>query len=178
MAGIVGASRSAVHALCASVCGIPLSTGPIQKMVDRVSEALVPHDTAIGEMARPALVNSIDETSWLLHGERNWLWGMAHPEVAYFQLSPARSKVALVQLIADWTGSVVSDGYGIYQHWQGLRQSCLAHLRRTAHGLAEHFEAGIAVFGHRVHSAWQPLCSMGMERPTVGQWRAWYARFR
>src|SRR5262249_11945479 len=43
MAGIVGASRSAVQALCASVFGIPLSKGAIQKMVDRVSEAIVPH---------------------------------------------------------------------------------------------------------------------------------------
>ena len=49
MAGMVGASRSAVQALRASVCSIALSTGAIQKMVERVSEAIGPHDTAIGE---------------------------------------------------------------------------------------------------------------------------------
>ena len=54
MAGIVGASRSAVQDLCASVFSIALSKGAIQKMVDRVSQALEPHDTAIGEMAAPA----------------------------------------------------------------------------------------------------------------------------
>ena len=32
------------------------------------------------------LVNYIDETSWLLHGDRQWLWVMANPEVAYFQI--------------------------------------------------------------------------------------------
>jgi transposase len=111
MAGIVGASRSAVQDLCASVFGIPLSKGAIQKMVNRVSEALVPHYTAIGEVARAASVNYIDETSWLLHGERHWLWVMANPEVAYFQIYPTRSKVAFMQLIADWTGILVSDGY-------------------------------------------------------------------
>ena len=52
MAGIVGASRSAVQALCASVFGIPLSKGAIQKMVDRVSEAIMPHYDTIGEVAR------------------------------------------------------------------------------------------------------------------------------
>jgi transposase len=62
MAGIVGASRSAVQDLCTSVFGIPLSKGVIQKLVDRVSEALVPHYTAIGDVARSSLVNYIDET--------------------------------------------------------------------------------------------------------------------
>ena len=79
MAGIVGASRSAVQALCASVFGIPLSKGAIQKMVDRVSKAIVPYYNAIGQVARDFLVNYIDETSWLMHGDRHWLWVMANP---------------------------------------------------------------------------------------------------
>jgi transposase len=178
MAGMVGASRSAVQDLCMSVFGIPLSKGAIQKMVDRVSAAIGPYYTAIGEVARTAPVNYIDETSWLLHGDRNWLWVMANPQGAYFQIHPTRSKAALAQLIADWRGILVSDGYLVYQHWQGLRQSCLAHLIRTAKGLAENVEAGMGRFGGRVHAELQRLCHMGTERPTVGQWRAWYARFR
>ena len=73
---------------------------------------------------------------------------------------------------------LVSDGYRVYQSWEGLRQSCLAHLIRTAKGLAESIEVGMARFGGRVHAELQRLCHMGTERPTVGQWRAWYARFR
>jgi transposase len=178
MAGVVGASRSAVQALCASVFGIPLSKGAIQKLVDRVSEAIVPYYNAIGEVARAARVNYIDETSWLMHGDRHWLWVMANSLVAYFQISPTRSKAAFAQLIADWRGILVSDGYLVYQYWPGLRQSCLAHLIRTAKGLAESVEASIAGFGGRVHAELQRLCHMGTERPMVGQWRAWYARFR
>jgi transposase len=177
MAGMVGASRSAVQALCASVLGIPLSKGAIQKMVDWVSAAIVPHYNTIGQVARTAPVNYIDETSWLVHGDRHWLWVMANPLVAYFQIHLNRSKAAFAQLIADWRSILVSDGYLVYQHWQGLRQSGLAHLLRTAKGLAEHLDPGIACFGHRVHAELQRLCHMGTERPTVGQWRAWYARF-
>ena len=84
-AGIVGASRSAVHALCAAGFSSALSPGALQNMVERVSEAMGPHDTAIGEVARTSVGHDMDETSWLLHGERQWLWGMAHPAVAYFQ---------------------------------------------------------------------------------------------
>jgi len=175
---MVGASRSAVQDLCASVLGIPLSKGAMQKLVERASAAIVPHYNAIGSVARSSRVNYIDETSWLTHGDRHWLWVMANPLVAYFQIHLHRSKVAFAQLIADWLGILVSDGYSVYQHWQGVRQSCLAHLIRTAKGLAEHLETSIARFGERVHTELQRLCHMATERPTVGQWRAWYARFR
>ena len=168
MAGIVGASRSAGQDLCTSVFGIPLSKGAIQTMVDRVSEAIVPHYTAIGEVARASLVHYIDETSWLTGGDRRWLWVMANPLVAYCQIHPTRSKGAFVHLIADWAGVLGSDGYLVYHDWQGLRQRCLAHLIRTAQGLAERVEAGIARFGVRVHAELQRLCPMGTERPTVG----------
>jgi transposase len=62
--------------------------------------------------------------------------------------------------------------------WAGLRQSCLAHVIRAAKGLAESIDAGLARFGGRVHAKRQRLCHMGTERPTVGQWRMWYERFR
>ena len=91
---------------------------------------------------------------------------------------PTRSNAAFVQLIGDWLGVLVRDGYRLSHAWQGVRQSCLAHVIRTAKGLAEHVKAGMAHFGRHVHAELQRLCHMGTERPTVGQWRAWYARFR
>jgi transposase len=147
-------------------------------MVDRVSAAIVPHDDMIGRVARTAPVNYLDETSWLVPGDRHWLWVMAHPAGAYCQIHPPRSKAAVGPLSADWRGILVRDGYRVYRSWQGLRQSCVAHPLRTATGLAEYLDAGSARFGHRVHSELQRLCHMGTERPTVGQWWAWYARFR
>jgi transposase len=173
---MVGPSRSAVQALGASGCSIALSKGAIQQRGDRVSEASVPHDTAIGEVAHTSRGNYIDETSGLLHGERHGLWVMANPAVADFQIHSNRSKAAVAQLIGDWMGILVRDGYGVSQSWPGLRQSCLAHLLRTATGLAARVEAGMARFGKRVHAALQRLCPMGTERPTGGQWRAWDAR--
>ena len=74
---------------------------------------------------------------------------------AIFQIHPDRSKTAFVQLIGDWTGILVSDGYRVYQSWEGLRQSCLAHLIRTAKGLAEGVEAGMARFGGQMHAELQ-----------------------
>jgi transposase len=101
MSGIVNVSRSAVQELCASVFSIPLSKGAIQKMVNRVSEALIPHYEAIGRVARAAPVNHLDETSWFTQGGRHWLWVMTNPLVASFQIHPTRSRIAFEQLIAE-----------------------------------------------------------------------------
>lgn len=84
LVGRVGASRSAVPALGASVWGIPLRQGALQQRVERVSEASGPHYTASGAVARTAGGHDIDETSWLLHGDRQGLGGMANPAVASF----------------------------------------------------------------------------------------------
>jgi transposase len=61
MSGIVSGSRSAGQDLCAAVFSIPLSKGAIQKMIYRVSQALVPHHEAIGRVAHAAPVNYLDE---------------------------------------------------------------------------------------------------------------------
>jgi transposase len=92
--------------------------------------------------------------------------------------NPLQGSVCTTYFNTDWTGVLVSDGYLVSPYWQGLRQSCLAHLIRTAQGLAEPLNAGMARFGQRVHGELQRLCHRGTERPTVGQWRAWYARVR
>jgi Transposase IS66 family len=92
LVGIGGTSHSAVQDLCTSVLGIPLGKGAIQKRVDRVSEVIMPRYTAMGEVARASLVNYIEETAWLTRGDRRWLWVVANPLVAYFQIHPNRSK--------------------------------------------------------------------------------------
>src|SRR5918999_2354981 len=71
-------SRTAVQVFCASVLGIPISRGAIQRCVDRVSEAISPHYEAIATQARTVKVNYIDETAWYQHGVLAWLWVMVN----------------------------------------------------------------------------------------------------
>ena len=61
LAGTYGNGRCMVQTFCASVFGVPLSLGAIQKVIDRVTQAIEPHDTAIATQARQAPVNYIDE---------------------------------------------------------------------------------------------------------------------
>ena len=64
LSGIQGISRQAVEAFIQNVFDVPISTGGIQKVIDRVSEALSPVHAAIGASVRSAAVNHVDETSW------------------------------------------------------------------------------------------------------------------
>ena len=176
IAGTHGTGRRTIQDFCASVLHVPLSLGAIQKMLNRVAHAIEPHYQAIASQARRAPVNYIDETPWFLTNTLHWLWVMASETVALYMIHPRRSKEAFAALIDDWTGILVSDGYGVYQTWVAQRQTCLAHLIRTARGLAERPSPDVAACGVWALAELQRLCHMATAPPTGGEWRAWYAR--
>jgi len=66
--------------------------------------------------------------------------------------------------------------YGVYQSWVEARQTCVAHLIRTARSLAERQHTELAACGTWALAELQRLCSMAKAPPTGGEWRAWYAR--
>ena len=176
IAGTHGTGRRTIQTFCASVLQVPLSLGAVQKMLDRVAQAIEPHYSAIAQHARQAPVNYIDETPWFLTTTLQWLWVMASDTVAFYMIHPHRSKEAFAALIDDWAGILVSDGYGVYQRWAQARQTCVAHLIRTARGLAERQQADLAACGAWALAELQRLCHMATAPPTGGEWRAWYAR--
>jgi transposase len=102
---------------------------------------------------------------------------MVTDTAALYVLHPRRSKEAFAALIDAWAGILVRDGYGVYQDWVHQRQTCLAHLIRTACGLAEKRSPELAACGAWALKELQKLCQMAKAPPTGGEWRAWYARF-
>jgi len=177
LAGSHGDSRLTIQNFCSSVLGFSISLGAIQKILDRTSEAILPHYEEIGTAARQAEVNHVDETSWWLKGALCWLWVMTNTTVALFMIHENRSKAAFKELIKEWQGILVSDGYRLYTKWVGLRQTCLAHLIRDARALSENKNPELANFGKIAKNELQRLCHMAHKPPSIGEWRAFYARF-
>jgi transposase len=177
LAGMHRTSRRLIQDFCQSVLRIPMSLGAVQKVIDRVSHALLPHDEAIATVARQAPVGYIDETPWYCQNTLNWLWTLTTDTGSLYLIHPHRSKEAFLDLIEQWQGILVSDGYGVYQNWVHDRQTCLAHLIRTARGLSEKRDGQLAACGKWALKELQTLCHMAKAPPTGGQWRAWYARF-
>src|SRR5262252_3227519 len=77
VAGTYGNGRRMVQTFCASVLRVPISLGAIQKVLDRVTQAIDPYYVVIATQARQAAVNYIDETSWFCRHTLHWLWVMA-----------------------------------------------------------------------------------------------------
>jgi len=177
LSGMHGTSRRLIQDFCHSVLHIPISLGAVQKVIDRVSEALQPHYQVIAELARQAPVGYIDETPWYCQHALQWLWTMVTDSVTLYLIHPNRSKDAFFELIEDWKGLLVSDGYGVYQDWVNRRQTCLAHLIRTARGLSEKRDPELAACGAWALAELQRLCHMAKAPPSGGEWNAWYARF-
>ena len=169
-------SRRSVQDFCRSVLGVPISLGAIQRLIDRTSLALVPHDAAIARLARKARVGYVDETPWYCRHALQWLWSMVTDTVALYRIHAKRSQEAFGSLIKDWRGILVSDGYGVYQAWGNARQTCLAHLIRCARQLSQRREAALAACGQVALKELQRLCQMAHAPPSGGQWQAWYAR--
>jgi transposase len=177
MSGTQGNSRETVQGFCKSVLGFSISTGAIQKVVDRASEAIKPYYEAIGDRARNSRINHVDETSWFQCGKLKWLWVLANNAVSYFMIHQHRSKEAFLALIQDWNGILVSDDYGIYRSWIEQRQTCLAHLIRRAKGLSERKTESVREFGQSVLKELQLLCHWAKVPPNEKEWTNFYSRF-
>jgi transposase len=176
LAGAYGTGRRIVQPFCASVLQGPLSLGAIQKVLDRVAPAIEPPYLAIATQARHAPGKYMEEPPWLLAHTLQWLWVMVSDSAAFYMMHPHRSQEAFAALIDDWEGLLVSDGYGVDQHWGQARQTCLAPLIRSARGWAARAQPDLAACGTWALAELQRLCHMATAPPTGGEWRAWYAR--
>lgn len=175
LSGIKAMSRKDVKDFCESVLAIPIATGTIQKILDRASEAIAPAYQRIGQAARSAECNYIDETSWFTQNDLHWLWAMVNHQVAYYRIDPKRSKRAFEDLIEDWRGILVSDSYGLYCNWANDRQTCLAHLIRKAVSLAQRRKAHLKRFGQVMEAFLRKLVGFAHARPSPKTWNDFYA---
>jgi transposase len=176
LSGGHGASRYTVQSFCHSVLEIAISTGAIQKVIDRASAAVAPVYEQIGKRARSEPVNGIDETSWRQSGRLKWLWTMANEKVCFFKVHSQRSGKAFEDLIQDWRGILVSDDYHVYTKWVGRRQSCLAHLIRQARALSQQKQESLRRFGKSLVKELRLLCHWANAPPGQKQWTDFYSR--
>lgn len=177
LSGTYGNSRETIQDICRNIFNFHISTGAIQKVIDRASCAIEPIYEHIGLKARCSTINYIDETSWFHKATLRWLWTMTNETIAFFKIHENRSKEAFQTLIEDWNGILVSDGYGLYRTWVGERQTCLAHFIRDARNLAERKDESLQRFGKNMLELLQQLCHFANEPPDTKTWEGWFSHF-
>jgi transposase len=90
------------------------------------------------EKIRASSLLNLDETSWRLDGLPAWLWYAGNADLDFFHIDRSRATAVIADILGDdFNGDIVSDGYAVYDailaRW---RQTCLAHILRTAKEIA------------------------------------------
>ena len=146
-------SRRDVVELCEQLFCSRISTGTVDRVLTRASEALAdPHADLLAQLREAGAVN-MGETGWRTAGQRRALWGIFDERHAYLHVAPDRHEDHAKAPLSDTEAIVTSDRWWAYAHLPlARRQLCWAHLRRDfkahAEGLGaerEFGEAGLAL---------------------------------
>lgn len=158
-------SRRDVVELTEELFSARISTGTVDAILARASEALEEPHADLLERVRGARALNVDETGWRTAGQRRALWGAFTQRHAFYRIASDRHEDHAKSLLAHTGAIVTSDRWWAYAHLPlARRQLCWAHLKRdfTAHaeGLAAEREFGLAGLElcERVFWAWEVFC--------------------
>jgi transposase len=134
-------SRRDLVELAEQLFGSRISTGTVDAILTRTSQALSEPHVDLLERLRCAHAVNMDETGWRTAGERRALWGVFDQRHAYLHVGAGRHEDHAKELLADTKAIVTSDRWWAYSHLPlKRRQLCWAHLKRDfaahAEGLA------------------------------------------
>jgi transposase len=156
-------SRRGITELARDLFGVTLSTGAVDAICQRASDALAGPHCQLQDWVLDQAAVHVDETGWRTRGEGRALWTATTPGAAFFQIAEHCNREQFQALIGTmFPGIVVSDRWNGYSHLDPTqRQACWSHLqrnfRRHADGLGEQKtfgEQGLKLAGGVFH-AWR-----------------------
>ena len=136
-------SRRGIAELARDLFGVTLSTGSVDAICQRASDALAGPHLQLQDWVLDQSAVHVDETGWRTSGEGRALWTATTTLAAFFQIAAHCNREQFDALIGtSYPGIVVSDRWNGYSHLDpNQRQVCWSHLqrdfRRHADGLGE-----------------------------------------
>ena len=179
LSGVYRLSKRSVQSVLADFFHIPISLGSISTCEAAVSAALAHPVHEAWKAAQSAEVLHADETGWREANGKAWLWVAVTSSATVFMIHAKRGQVAARELIGAFSGVLVSDRWGGYNFYNGLRQWCWAHLRRDFTAFSEYSgragEIGAALLEHcdQIFHWWHRVRDGTLKRSTFRQymWR-------
>jgi transposase len=155
-------SRRGIAELASELFGLRLSTGAVDAICQRASQALAGPHARLEDSVSDQAVLHVDETGWRTAGDSRALWAATNTHAALFEIAEHCNREQFDELIGAFSGIIVSDRWPGYEHLDPeQRQVCWSHLqrdfRRHSEGLAEQKsfgEQGLKLTG-RVFAAWR-----------------------
>lgn len=134
-----------ITSLLSSVFGVKISDGEIYNILKKLSEAFGDYYEDLVKKIKEALAKHIDETSWRINGQNNWLWIFINKEIALFVVRKRRSSKVPIEILGNQEGKcVISDRFSAYNELAKVsgcnQQICWAHLLRNSKDLAKHYK--------------------------------------
>jgi transposase len=155
-------SRRGITELASDLFGVALSTGAVDAICQRASDALAGPHCQLQDWVLDQAAVHVDETGWRTSGEGRALWTATTPEATFLQIAEHCNREQFDALIGPFPGIVISDRWNGFEHLDpNRRQVCWSHLecdfRRHSEGLAEQKifgEQGLEL-SRRVFKAWR-----------------------
>ena len=155
-------SRRAIVELARDLFGAGLSTGAVDGICQRASDALAGPHLQLQDWVLDQDAVHVDETGWRTRGEGRALWTATTPQATFLQIAEHCNRAQFDALIGAYAGIVISDRWNGFSHLDPhQRQVCWSHIqrdfRRHADRLAEQKtfgEHGLQLTG-RVFAAWR-----------------------
>jgi transposase len=156
-------SRRGVAELVRDLFGVTVSTGAVDAICQRASDALAGPHCQLQDWVLDQDAVHVDETGWRTRGEGRALWTATTPQATFLQIAEHCNREQFNALIGTtYPGIVISDRWNGYSHLDPTRrQACWSHIkrdfRRHADGLGEQKtfgEQGV-MLARRVFTAWR-----------------------
>lgn len=127
-----------IQRLLDALYGLRISLGEISEVLHKVAErGKEAYDGLLWEIRGSPVVNA-DETGFREDGVNGYIWSFSNPEVRYLLRDQSRASRVVTETLGDeFEGVLVTDFYGAYNAYGGVKQRCWVHLLRDLKTLVE-----------------------------------------
>jgi transposase len=177
LTGMLNTSKRKALAMINEVFSVPMSLGGLSNCEAQLADALEHPYNETSEHIREQDVAHADETGWRRgNRQRGWLWALCCAGAAVFMVHAQRGQKAARKLLGAFCGTLVSDRWGGYNFFCGVRQICWSHLKRDFKAISE-AKGTIGKIGLELYGLAKKILKMRARvRDRTLQWRTFQSR--
>jgi len=114
--------------------GLLLSTSEILSLLKQAKQYLQKKYEDLKQAIREGAVMYNDETGWLVHGQKSWMWIMTNEETTVYVAAESRGKGIFEEMYGGSHATSMHDGYSSYESVTGEDKTayCWTHVLRFA----------------------------------------------
>jgi transposase len=116
---------------------LTVTRGGLVHAIQRAARQAQPTYDTLRATVRGSPVVTVDETSWRVDAQLQWLWVWTTPDTTVYAILPGRGLAQAASVIGlDYPGVLQHDGWHSYRYFTtAAHQTCLAHLLRRCRTL-------------------------------------------